>query len=155
MLVVAGATVLADRFSKIWAIAELSDGTRIPIFGRYLGLSLVMNPGAAFGLFPGATIVLFFASLIIVTGALIWGFSEPRYRLPMGLVIGGGIGNLVDRLINPPGPMRGEVIDFIDSSFWPTFNLADSAIVVGVAILLLMQAKQKEEPSEPGAEGGR
>lgn len=136
----------------MWAIDQLDGGRRISILGKYLGFSLVHNPGAAFGLFPGATIFIFFASFVVVVAAIFWGWRHPEIHGRLGLVIGGGIGNLIDRMIYPPGPFRGEVIDFIDSSFWPTFNLADSAIVIGVGLLLLSSRGDKENAVDPASD---
>lgn len=143
-LLAIGITLAIDRTSKLWALDELAGGRRIPILGKFLGLRLVFNPGGVFGLLPGSTIIIFFASFVVVVGAIAWGWRHPEIHGRLGIVVGGGIGNLVDRVIYPPGMFRGEVVDFIDSSFWPTFNLADSAIVVGVGLLLLFGLRDKE-----------
>lgn len=136
LVAVALAVVVADQVTKAWAVSRLSEGRRIEIAGSVLGLRLVRNPGTAFGLFQGATFLIFLASTLVLIAVVVWGLRSGEGALRLGLIAGGGAGNLVDRLFRPPGPGRGEVIDFVDLSFWPTFNLADSAIVVGVIFLL-------------------
>jgi signal peptidase II len=132
-----------DQASKAWAVARLSGGRRIPIAGDTFDLRLVLNPGSAFGLFPGATLVIAGLSALITIVVAVWVLREPHPPLSLGLVLGGGIGNLIDRAIREPGWGRGHVVDFLYLSFFPTFNLADAAISVGVA-LLLFQALREE-----------
>lgn len=134
--------IAADQLTKSIAVEALGDGRRIPLIGDVLGLRLVLNSGSAFGLFQGLTFALFLISSSILILVLVWGLREPEFPILLGMVVGGGAGNLVDRLIRPPSPMRGSVVDFIDLSFWPTFNLADSAIVVGVILLFILLIKQ-------------
>jgi signal peptidase II len=130
------AVVVADQASKALALSALAEGRRIPLVGRYLDLRLVRNPGSAFGLFQSSTIAVFAASLVILSVVSFWAFQNPSATVRFGLVVGGGAGNLIDRIFRPPGFGKGHVIDFINLSFWPTFNLADSAIVTGVTLLL-------------------
>ena len=139
--------MVGDRASKLWALNALADGTRIPIIGHFVDLELTTNPGAAFGILRDATIFVFFTSAALVIGISIWAWISGEAGLFLGLIVGGGVGNLIDRVVNEPGVFRGEVIDFIDASFWPTFNLADSAIVVGALLMLLKEIRRKE-PSE-------
>lgn len=135
------ATLAIDRISKIVVIDRLSDGHEVQIFGKLLSFRLVLNGGSAFGLFPGATLAIFALSSLLVVAATIWAIKTREHTFAAGLIIGGGTGNLVDRLLNAPGPMHGRVVDFIDVSFWPTFNVADAAIVVGVALFILSSRK--------------
>ena len=131
--------ILLDRLTKIWAEHALGGGERIAILGRFLGLSLVRNPGGAFGVFPGSTLLLFFASVVIAVVIIVWAVRGTAPPVALGLTLGGGVGNLIDRVLNEPGIMRGRVIDFVDSSVWPTFNLADASIVCGVVLLVLLR----------------
>lgn len=154
LVAVALAVAVADQVTKAWALSALSDGRRVDIAGSVLGLRLVRNSGTAFGLFQGATLLIFLASTLVLIAVVVWGLRSGKGvlrpgegALRLGLIAGGGAGNLVDRLFRPPGPGRGEVIDFIDLSFWPTFNLADSAIVVGVILLLAGSLLSKENRS--------
>ncbi len=96
-----------------------------------------MNPGSAFGLFRGSTLLIAIASSLITVVVIGWAVRDAAAPVWLGLVIGGGIGNLIDRAFRAPGWGRGRVVDFIYLSFWPTFNLADAAISLGVALLLL------------------
>lgn len=141
------ATLAADQASKSLAMAALGDGERVDLLGRLFGLRLTTNPGGAFGIFPDAPLLFFFSSVAIVSVVLGWGWRSGEQPLALGLVAGGGLGNLVDRVLRPPGGLLGEVVDFLDFSFWPTFNLADSAIVVGVALLIgasLLGARRRD-----------
>lgn len=134
--------VALDQASKAWAAAALEGGRRISIVGDTFDLRLVFNPGGSFGLFPGSTAVIASLSALVTVGVIVWALRDPQAPLALGLVIGGGLGNLVDRALRPPGFGTGEVVDFIYLSFWPTFNLADAAISVGVALILLQAIRE-------------
>lgn len=125
-------------------MTALSEGRRIPIIGDTFDLRLVLNSGSAFGLFPNATLFITIASTLVIVAVVVWAVRDPTVSVALGLVIGGGIGNLSDRFFRPPGGGFGHVVDFIYLSFWPTFNVADSAICVGVGFLLL-QAWREEK----------
>ncbi len=144
LLAIAVTVVLVDQATKAWAVAALGGGRRIPLIGEIFDLRLVRNPGSAFGLFKGSTMLIFVASAAITLAVIFWAARE-QYASPwLGLIIGGGIGNLIDRLWRPPGGGRGEVIDFLYLSFWPTFNVADAAIVVGVSVMLILSMRASE-----------
>lgn len=135
--------ILADQASKAWAESALADGRRIPILGDTLDLRLVLNSGSAFGLFPGSTPLIALASTVIIVAVTVWAVRDPAAPAALGLVIGGGVGNLLDRAFRPPGFGRGHVIDFVYLSFWPTFNLADASICIGVGLLLLAAVREE------------
>lgn len=137
------AVLIADQASKAWATAALDGGRRIPIIGDTFDLRLVLNPGSAFGLFRGSTALIALASAVVTVAVIVWAIRDPMAPAALGLVIGGGLGNLVDRAIRAPGFGRGHVVDFIYLSFWPTFNLADSAICVGVGLMLLEALREE------------
>jgi len=127
---------VADQLSKTWIRTNLAVGQSLPEVG-FLRLTHVHNTGAAFGLFHGQTFPLTIVSLVGVAALLFYAVLLYRHfpfldnRLAwvgLGLILGGTVGNLIDRL------RLGYVTDFIDFGFWPAFNLADSAIVVGVII---------------------
>lgn len=139
---IAAAVVVADQASKAWAVSSLND-RRISIIGDTFDLRLVLNPGSAFGLFRGSTLLIALASAIVTLAVAIWAFRDPAVPATVGLVIGGGLGNLLDRAFRPPGFGRGHVIDFIYLSFWPTFNLADAAICIGVGLMLLEAVREE------------
>lgn len=133
----AAAVVALDQATKVWAVAALSDGP-IRLIGETLALQLIRNPGGAFSVFTGFTplLALIAAALVVVIVRITRRTADPVMAYTLALVLGGAIGNLIDRLVRDPGFLRGHVVDFIDLSFWPTFNLADSGITVGVVIVL-------------------
>lgn len=127
---------LTDQITKQVALKLLEVEERVEVVG-FFGWRLTFNTGGAFGVLSSYPQFFFVASLLIVGIVLFWGWRGLYSFIPLGLVLGGGVGNLLDRLLRAPGPMRGRVVDFIDLTFWPVFNLADSAIVLGVGLLIL------------------
>lgn len=149
-----------DQASKYLVLTRLPLGQTwnpVPGLDRWISVTHVINPGAAFGLFPDQGSLFAVIAVVVVVAILAYYRYLPTHnwfvRLSLGLQLGGALGNLADRL------QHGYVIDFIDFKIWPVFNLADVAIVTGVGILayFLMQEPEEgdEELSEPGdgAEG--
>ena len=152
---VALAVFVLDQWSKTWAVGRLSDGSTIDIVGS-LRFNLAFNSGAAFsqgtGLGPWIALVA-----IGVVVALVWTSRSATSRLgavAIGLVVGGALGNVSDRLLRdgPGGFLGGAVVDFIDLQWWPIFNIADSAVVVG-GILLLLSTAFADREDEPTGDG--
>lgn len=122
----------ADQLSKLWVSWALAPGQSIPVLG-FFHLSYTTNTGAAFGVLRGQSMFLTVAALVVVVALL----SFYRHlasgglvaRVTLGLILGGSLGNLMDRL------RLGYVVDFLDFTYWPAFNVADSSIVVGVILL--------------------
>ena len=141
LLLVAAIVVLADQVTKQMALDALSDGP-IHLIDGVLSLDLHYNPGGAFGLMQGVPSFFLVAAIVIAGLILTWAHKiEGRAHLvPLGLVLGGGLGNVTDRLFRDTG---GRVVDFIDLHVWPVFNLADSAIVIGVVWLLIVTARSE------------
>lgn len=140
LLAVAGAALVLDGLSKVWAVAALGDREPVPLLDGALTLRLVRNPGAAFGVAQGLTIGF---SLVAVVVAVVILRIARRLRsvgwaVALGLVLGGAMGNLVDRVFREPGFLRGHVIDFLELPHWPVFNLADTAIVSGGVLMVLL-----------------
>ena len=137
-LAVAAAVVVLDQLTKVWAVSGLSDGP-VRVVGSLLELRLTRNPGGAFSLLTNLTPVL--AVLAVVMAVYIVRTTRRTADIVMAyslaLVHGGALGNLVDRLVRSPGFLRGEVVDFIKVPHWPTFNVADSAITVGVILIAI------------------
>jgi signal peptidase II len=128
----AGIVVALDQATKQLAVANIDRGDHVNVFFG-LDLANTRNTGVAFGAFEGAGLVV--AILIGISLALLVGYfllhrDMPLLWLPVGLLLGGALGNLADRARD------GAVIDFIDPVAWPAFNLADACIVVGVVMLL-------------------
>lgn len=146
MLIAAG-VVAVDQLTKSWAVAALSDGS-IELIDGFLQLRLTRNPGAAFSSFTGGGPVLGgIAALVAVAIAFLLPQMEWRLdRVALSLVMGGALGNFVDRIFRADGFLDGAVVDFINFSFWPTFNAADSAISIGV-VLMLLSALFRKEPA--------
>jgi signal peptidase II len=130
--------LVADLVSKIVVVATIAPGEDIRLLGGLLYLTQLRNPGAAFSFAEGATVVF---SLIAVAVAVVIVRTARRlfstgWAVALGLVLGGALGNLVDRVFRAPGFLRGGVVDFLsvfapDGRVWPVFNVADSAIVCG------------------------
>lgn len=140
LLAVAAAAYALDQGSKLLAVAELSGRAPIDLFGGVLTLRLTRNPGAAFSLAEGYTIVLTVIASVVVVAILRVArrLGSWRWALALGLLLGGALGNLTDRIFRAPAPLRGHVVDFLELPNWPVFNLADSAIVgAGLLIALL------------------
>jgi signal peptidase II len=130
--------VALDTITKRWASIELVDGDMV-IISNFLVLTFTENPGAAFSLFENAGPVLGLAA-IAVSAALLWSLRVERPRMETaayGLIIGGALGNLVDRVSRGPGLLDGKVIDWIDLWWIPTFNVADMSITIAVGLLLI------------------
>lgn len=143
LLVVAGLVLLADVVSKVIVVATLADGRVVRLVGHYLQLTNTRNSGAAFSVGTGAT-VLFTAVAVAVVVVILRTAKRLRslgWAICLGLLLGGALGNLVDRLLRAPGPLRGEVVDWIQLPHWPVFNLADSAIVVGGCVAVLLSTR--------------
>jgi signal peptidase II len=135
---IATAVVVTDALTKRWASLELSDGPSV-IIPNFLVLTYTENPGAAFSLFQDAGPFLGIAA-IVVSLLLLWSLSKerpPPETVAFGLVIGGAVGNLVDRVFRGPGFLDGKVIDWVDLWWIPTFNVADMSITIAVGVLLI------------------
>lgn len=144
LLGAAAATVLAaDLATKVWAVHAFADGHRRTLVPHVLDLEESRNPGAAFGLATGAT-VLFSGVAVAVIVAIVR--TAPRLRsrpwaLALGLLLGGALGNLGDRTFRSPGTFRGWVVDWIHLHHWPVFNLADAGIVCGGILAVLLSSR--------------
>lgn len=131
LYLVAALTWGLDIATKIWAVNNLSARNPVEILGSFFQLTLVRNPGAAFSFATGATIVFTCIAVAAVIAILYYStkITSLGWANTLGLVLGGVLGNLTDRLFRSPGFLRGEVIDWLELTHWPVFNLADSAIV--------------------------
>lgn len=143
LVVTALAVVAVDQVAKVLAAQLLASGRPMRIFGTLFDLQLTRNPGGAFGILQDQPLLFFAATAVIVTAVLVWGFRSGHAPVALGLVAGGGLGNLIDRVVRAPGGLQGHVVDFIHFRYWPTFNLADSSIVIGVGLLLLFELRPR------------
>jgi signal peptidase II len=143
LISVALAAIAADQLTKQIVVSQLAIGEATHVVGPFW-IHHVQNSGIAFGLFASATAVV----IVLTTGAVAWmlayfarsGARHPVLPVALGLVIGGSVSNLLDRI------RLGYVTDFLDLRYWPAFNLADSFIVIGVAVLLATLVAADREP---------
>lgn len=130
-----------DQATKVVAVRELTGREPVEVVGSFLQLVLVRNPGAAFSAGASITPVISVVA-IVATVVVLWQVRRVRHRgwaVALGLLLAGVTGNLVDRLVRPPGPLRGHVVDFFALPNWPVFNVADICInVAGVLLVLLL-----------------
>jgi signal peptidase II len=153
-LFVVGAVLVfvVDQLTKSLAVAYLQPAGSIPLVG-FLRLSYVENRGAAFGVLQNQTFFFILVGVLVV-GGLLASYRylptvSPLLNLCLGLQLGGALGNLVDRV------RQGYVVDFVDLTWWPVFNVADSAIVVGVCVMAyyLVWTPRSTPPATPPASG--
>lgn len=130
-------TLLSDQLSKLFVVKSLHLGGSINVFS-FFNIVRVQNRGVTFGLLSGTfqPIVLVILSMVVVWFLVDYARKNKNYRPPVSLIIGGAVGNVIDRIVHK------SVVDFLDfhlgSYHWPAFNIADSAIVIGVFVLLLI-----------------
>jgi signal peptidase II len=130
---VAVAVFVLDMVTKNLVAASVPFGTEVPVVGHFVGITNVRNSGAAFGLAPAGAGVFMIASVVVAIALVVYVARTPTSQwggVVLGLILGGTVGNGFDRIF------YGFVTDFINVHFWPVFNVADSAISIGVAALL-------------------
>jgi len=140
LIAVAAAIYALDAASKAIVVATMHYGQPIKLLGPALQLDYTRNPGAAFSVGEAYTII--FTAIAVGVIVVILRLSRKLFSLPwaiaLGLLLGGALGNLTDRITRAPGIFRGWVVDFLQLPHWPIFNLADSAICVGGALMVLL-----------------
>lgn len=135
-----------DRVTKVLAETHLQGRPPIELVPGILQLRFTTNPGGAFGLFGNLSVLFVVFSVVVIAVVAVASRNLPGRlsAVGLGLILGGALGNLTDRLIRGPG-FGGEVVDFIDLHVWPVFNAADSAIVIGAALLLIQGFRRDRE----------
>ena len=147
--------LVADQITKAVVRDYLAAvGTNsLPILGGWVRLSYVENRGAAFGMFQNQSLFFVIVGIVVIAGILVGHRYLPTHQTPLslclGMQLGGAAGNLVDRL------RIGHVFDFVDLTWWPVFNLADSAIVIGVLVLAYYLLTSPSEPRKAVDEPAR
>ena len=128
---------LADYLTKFAAVNFLADGP-IKVLGNLLKFELIYNTGAAFSLATSKTIFLSVFSMAVGAGIFYFAarIDSHKWAIALGSVLGGIFGNLSDRIFRSPGGLQGPVVDWISIPHWPTFNIADSAVVIGVLFIV-------------------
>jgi len=154
-IIAASVAILLDQVSKALVVAYTQPGESLTLIPHVLHLTYSTNTGGAFGIMRGSGQIVFLAAVVIV--AVVFGsFLVMRGRgsiwafVGLGLLIGGALGNLIDRVV------RHKVVDFFDLGWWPVFNVADIAIAAGVIIVLLVFAFEflKEDAAKKPDDGG-
>jgi len=122
-----------DRITKNLVVAQVPYGTEVSVVGHLVGITNVHNSGAAFGVAPAFAGVFLVAAVVVAIGLVVYVARNPSdlwTDAALGLVLGGTLGNGYDRV------MFGTVTDFVNVHFWPVFNVADSAVSIGVLALV-------------------
>lgn len=140
LLSVAAVVLVLDIVTKVLAVALLTPGQPVPIIGDTVSWTLVRNSGAAFSMATGYTWLLTLIATGVVIGIFWMGrrLVSPWWALGLGMILGGAMGNLVDRFLRSPGPLRGHVVDFLSIGWWPVFNVADPSVVGGAILLVVL-----------------
>lgn len=131
---------IADQLTKAWASANLQPDQPRDLLGSVLQLNLTHNPGAAFSIGTGATLALTAIACVVVGFVVVTArrLGSRGWAVALGLLLGGSLGNLTDRMLRAPGPGRGHVVDFMQLPHWPIFNIADSAIVSAAVLIAVL-----------------
>ncbi|MGV9668330.1 signal peptidase II [Nocardia niigatensis] len=140
LLVIAAVLLGLDLLTKTIVVATMTPGRPIDLIGDTVRLTLVRNPGAAFSMATGMTWLLTLVAAAVVIGVIRIGrtLRSLPWAIGLGMVLGGALGNLIDRLFRAPGPLQGHVVDFVAVGWWPVFNVADSSIVCGAILLVAL-----------------
>lgn len=140
LLGVAAVVLVVDIVTKILAVELLTPDQPVSIIGDTVTWRLVRNSGAAFSMATGYTWVLTLVAIGVVIGIIWMGrrLVSPWWALGLGMILGGAMGNLVDRFFRSPGPLRGHVVDFVSVGWWPVFNVADPSVVGGAILLVAL-----------------
>ncbi|MFM8947242.1 MAG: signal peptidase II [Actinomycetota bacterium] len=156
-IVVAAVAVVIDQITKAWAVDHLGDGHVDHVIWT-LQFNLAYNNGMAFGRGQGwGPLIGILATIIVVVLLLSLGKQSGRVaRWSTGLIIGGAVGNIVDRIFRGDGFMHGSVVDFIDFQWFPIFNVADICVNVGGALMVMgfLLTDRAADSQEPAIEEG-
>jgi signal peptidase II len=146
LLVTALIVVLLDLATKVWAVARLENQSDIKVLGEFLKFSFVRNPGAAFSfgtsvtwVFTGMAIAVSIAILLISRNV-----TNKPWAIALGGLLGGAVGNLIDRIFRSPEVFQGHVVDFISVPNYPMFNISDSAVVISAIAMVILSFRGVE-----------
>ena len=143
LLSVAWLIWILDLATKAWAVSQLANREPVKILGSFFQLTFVRNPGAAFSFASNATLFLSLFGIIVALGVIYFApkITSKGWSVVLGLVMGGVLGNLMDRIFREPSFLRGHVIDWMQLPYWPIFNIADTAIVVAAGLAMILTAR--------------
>ncbi|MDA0567053.1 signal peptidase II [Streptomonospora sp. S1-112] len=164
LLVVAAVALAADFATKEIALASFAPGESMPVVGDLLRFTLIFNTGAAFSIGSDVPWLFFLIASCVVVYILFMArkLGSLGWTVALGLILGGATGNLVDRVMRPPAPFHGAVVDWIAVPNFPVFNLGDSCICVGGALAVLLAFRginidgtreSDQAPAKDGADG--
>lgn len=140
LLVTAFIIIFLDLATKIWAVARLENQPEIKVIGEFLKFSFVRNPGAAFSF--GTSVTWVFTLIAISVSITILFVSKSVTNRPwaiaLGGLLGGAVGNLIDRIFRSPEVFQGHVVDFISVPNYPMFNISDSAVVISAIAMVVL-----------------
>lgn len=145
LALLAALVLAADVVTKVVVVAQLEGREPVAVLGGLVYLQVLRNPGAAFSLATGYTwvITIIVIAVVVVIVRVARRLRSVGWAVSLGLVLGGALGNLIDRMLRSPGPFQGHVVDFVsvfapDGRAFPVFNVADSAVVCGGILLVLL-----------------
>jgi signal peptidase II len=150
----AAAVLAVDQLTKHMVVTNLAGRPPVNLVGSFVQLRYTTNSGGAFSLLTGAPLFFGIMAMVIV-GGIVYASrrAQPLSMLVvLGLILGGALGNLADRLFRGEGLLRGEVVDFIKVGIWPVFNLADSCVVVGGILLALLLGRSERDAEQAPAD---
>lgn len=139
----AALVLLLDQVSKAIVVATMADRLPLEVLGRWLRITYTLNPGAAFSVGTGMTVVFSVVAIVVVVVIVRVGrrLGSWGWAIALGGLLGGALGNLSDRLLRAPGPFRGYVVDWIQVPHYPVFNVADSAIVCSAILMIILSLR--------------
>lgn len=128
-----------DQLTKALALAHLTPGEPVDVIGSLLRFNLIRNPGAAFSLGSGYTPYISVIQITVALGVVYLSrrLGSAGWAVAFGLLFGGAVGNIVDRIFREPSPFHGHVIDFLQTPHWAIFNVADMAVTSAACLLVI------------------
>lgn len=140
LLTTALIVILFDLATKIWAVARLENQSDIEVIGEFLKFSFVRNPGAAFSFGTSVTWVFTLIAIAVTIAILLISknVTNRPWAIALGGLLGGAVGNLIDRIFRSPEVFQGHVVDFIAVPNYPMFNISDSAVVISAIAMVVL-----------------
>lgn len=146
-----------DQLTKMLAVEHLSPGQPVEVLGPVLRLTLIRNPGAAFSMGSSFTVALSIFAIVALLACLVFGLPSVRTMaqgVGLGLLLAGIAGNLHDRLLREPSPLRGHVIDFFQLPYFAIFNVADICITSAAVLIIWLGFRHRPDETSPAETAG-
>lgn len=146
LLLTALIVILLDLATKVWAVSRLENQSDIKVLGEFLKFSFVRNPGAAFSVGTSVTWVFTLIAIAVSIAILLISrnVTNKPWAIALGGLLGGAVGNLIDRIFRSPEIFQGHVVDFISVPNYPMFNISDSAVVVSAIAMVILSLRGVE-----------